>query len=332
MRPALHIGILGAAPIAVNAVLRPSRSQPDVAIVAVAARDRERAQRFARRWQIPHVHASYDALLDDPAIDAIYVPLPNSLHATWTIRALDAGKHVLCEKPLTANAHEAAAVARAADRSGCVLMEAFHYRYHPLAARIQAIVASGELGPIRHLEAEFSVPLLRPRSIQYRYQLGGGATMDVGCYAINLVRWLAGAEPDVVSAQARLLGPQVDRLMRADLRFPDGRSATIHCALLSARLLRLSATVQGQRGRLQVIFPFLPHHFHRLRIQRDGATRHEQVSGATTYWYQLQAFVRAVRDGVPVPTDAHDAVRNMRVIDAIYAAAGLQLRGTTEQA
>jgi predicted dehydrogenase len=322
----LRIGALGAASIAVSALVRPARRLQNVEVVAVAARDPDRARRYAARHGIPSIHRSYAALLSDPTVDAVYIALPNSLHAEWTIKALHAGKHVLCEKPLAANAREAEQMNRAAAEAGRVLVEAFHYRYHPLAARLKAILDSGEIGRIQRIETEFSVPLLRPRSIQFQYELGGGATMDVGCYAVNLLRFLAGAEPYVAGAEARLLRPQVDRLMTADFQFADGRTGRMTCALFSARLLRAGATVYGTSGQLSVIFPFLPHHFHRITVHSGLATRHEQVAGETTYFYQLDAFARATR-GAPVPTNAADAIANMRVIDAIYRAAGLLPRG-----
>jgi predicted dehydrogenase len=151
--------------------------------------------------------------------------------------------------------------------------------------------------------------------------------MDVGCYAVNLLRFLAGAEPQVVHAQARLLRPQVDRLMTAELHFDDGRTGQMTCALLSARLLRAGATVYGAAGRVDVMLPFLPHYFHRISVRSGGMTRHEQLDGQTTYFYQLQAFARAVRGEAPILTDAADAMANMRLIDAIYLAAGLRPRG-----
>jgi predicted dehydrogenase len=326
MASPIRIGILGAAPIARAAIIRPGRALAEIDVVAVAARDQGRARQFARRQRIPRVHATYAALVADPSIDALYIPLPNSLHAPWAIRALRYGKHVLCEKPMAANAREAEQMARAADDTGRVLVEAFHYRYHPLAARLKAILDSGEIGRIRHIEAEFSVPLFAPRSIQFRYDLAGGATMDVGCYAINLLRFLAGAEPEVVRARARLLRPQIDRLMTADFRFADGRTGQMTCALLSARLLRAGAVVYGTAGELRVNFPFLPHYFHAITVRGGGVTRHERVEGATTYYYQLQAFARAVRGEAPAITSPADAILNMRAVDAVYTAAELRLR------
>jgi predicted dehydrogenase len=284
MAAAFRIGMLGAAPIGVSALIRPARRLPGIEAAGVAARDPERARRYAAKHRVPGIHRSYAALLDDPTIDAVYIALPNSLHAEWTIRALQAGKHVLCEKPLAANARQAEHMARAAAAAQRVLVEGFHYRYHPLASRLKAILDSGEIGRIRHIETEFSVPLLQPRSIQFRYDLGGGATMDVGCYAINLLRFLAGAEPQVVQAQARLIRPQVDRLMAADFRFEDGRSGRMICSLLSARLLRASATVYGSAGDVLVNFPFLPHRFHRLTVHSRGTIRHERLAGESSYF------------------------------------------------
>src|SRR5512143_3841429 len=153
----LRIGILGAARIAPMALVRPARQVPEAAILAVAARDPVRAQKFAHTHGIARVHPSYDALLADPEIDAVYNPLPNSLHCEWTIRALEAGKHVLCEKPLASNAAEAERMAAVAQQTGRVLVEAFHWRYHPLAARMRAILDSGELGTLRHIETHFCI-------------------------------------------------------------------------------------------------------------------------------------------------------------------------------
>ncbi|MBI1813431.1 MAG: Gfo/Idh/MocA family oxidoreductase [Deltaproteobacteria bacterium] len=327
-RGPLRIGILGAARIAPMALIRPARQVPAAAITAVAARDRGKADAFARKHGIGRVHDSYDALLADPDIDAIYNPLPNGLHCVWTIRALEAGKHVLCEKPIASNAAEAEQMAQAASRTGLVLMEAFHYRYHPLAARMRAIIDSGDLGTIRHVETHMCIPLPFPNDIRYRYDLAGGAAMDVGCYTISLLRFLAGAEPEVTHAEARLSSPKVDRYMEADFRFADGRSGRMTCSLFSAALLRIRALVRGDRGELRVINPVAPHLWHRLSVRTERGTTSERVAGDATYTHQLRAFVAAVRDGTAVPTDATDGIANMRVIDAVYRAAGLPPRGT----
>jgi len=187
---AVRIGVLGAAKIAPHAVIEPARNTTEAQVVAVAARDRSRADAYAAKHDIPKVHGSYADLISDPEIDAIYNPLPNGLHAQWTIAALEAGKHVLCEKPFTANTHEAEDVAAVAERTGLVVMEAFHYRYHPLAHRMREIVESGELGPIRRVETALCFPLPKFSDIRYQYDLAGGATMDVGTYTVHMARLL----------------------------------------------------------------------------------------------------------------------------------------------
>jgi predicted dehydrogenase len=327
----LRIGILGAARIAPGALIRPAQTVPGVQVVAVAARDAGRAAEFARRHGIPRVAASYAELVADPELDAIYNPLPNGLHGHWTIRALAAGKHVLCEKPLAANATEAAAMAAAAQASGKVLMEAFHYRYHPLIQRMLELIASGRVGAIHHIETHLCSPNLKWRDIRYRYDLAGGATMDLGCYAIHLLRTLAGAEPHVTAATAALLSrdPRVDRAMTADFRFDDGRTGRIVCSMWSRRLLDFSAVVVGDKGTLSVINPYLPHLYHRLTLKSERGARVEKVAGEPTYTHQLRAFVAAVQEGAAYPTTPADAVANLRVIDAVYTAAGLPLRAPT---
>lgn len=324
----LRIGILGAASIVPMALTGPARSIPEILVLAVAARDPARARRFASKHRIPRVHPTYEALLADPDIDAVYNPLPNSLHAEWTIRALRAGKHVLCEKPFAANTRQAEEMARAATATGRVLSEGFAYRHHPLAARMKAILAGGELGSIRRFEARFCFLLPSPGNIRYRYDLAGGATMDCGCYPISLIRFLAGAEPTVTGAQARLLSPQVDYRMAADLAFPDGRTGRMVCDMLSPALLRSEVKVQGEAGELRVINPYHPHWFHRLTVRGRQGKRSEHVRGHNIYADQLRAFVKAIRGEEPLSTDPADAVGTMRVIDAVYQKAGLKPRAT----
>ena len=324
----IRIGTLGAARITPTALIRPARDVDGVEVVAVAARDSARAEAFASKHGIPRVLDSYEALVADPDIDAIYNPLPNSLHAPWTLQALAAGKHVLCEKPFTSNAAEAEEVAAAAEGSGLVVMEAFHYRYHPLAARMREVVASGELGEIRKVETWMCVPIPLKGDIRYRLDLAGGATMDVGAYAIHMLRLLSGAEPEVVSARAKTSSPGVDRWMTADFRLPDGATGRMTCSMFSPTLLRIAARVTGTDGEMRVLNPVGAHYYHRLRVKgRNGVSR-ERVGTGTTYLHQLRAFAAAVRDGAPYPTTPADAVANMRVIDAVYRAAGMHPRGT----
>jgi len=326
--PDLRIATLGAARITPPALIRPARDVDGVTVVAVAARDRARAEKFAAKHGVPRVLDSYDAVIADPDVDAIYNPLPNGLHGVWTRRALEAGKHVLCEKPFTANAPEAEEVAAAAAASGRVVMEAFHYRYHPVAARLLEAVRDGGIGELRHVETSMCIPLPMPKDIRYRLDLAGGATMDTGCYAIHMNRTIAGEEPDVVRAEARVARPGVDRWMRAELAYPGGATGTMTCALWSSTLIKVSLRVVGREGEIRVFNPTGPQFGYRMTIRRGGAKQRVRVDGARTptYVYQLRAFVAAVRDGAPVLTPPADAIANMRVIDAVYRAAGLEPR------
>ncbi|HVM40058.1 MAG TPA: Gfo/Idh/MocA family oxidoreductase [Acidimicrobiia bacterium] len=322
----VRIGTLGAARITPMALVRPARRVDDVEIVAVAARDRSRAERFAAKHGIPRVLTAYDDLVADPDVDAVYIPLPNGLHAEWTLKAIEAGKHVLCEKPFTSNADQAREVAAAAKASDRVVMEAFHYRFHPLARRMRDIVESGELGEVRHIETAFCIPLPIPGDIRYRLDLAGGATMDVGCYAVNLLRYLAGSEPEVVDARAALLRAGIDRAMTARFRFADGRTGAMSCSLLSRRVARASARVVGDRGEMRVFNPFGPQYLHRLRVRTPEGSRTERLTRQPTYLFQLQAFAAAVLAGADFECTVDDAVANMEIVDAVYQAAGMEPR------
>ena len=323
----IRIGVLGAAAIVPMALTNPARTVPEVKVTAIAARDPKRAQGFARQHHIPRVHETYSDLLADPEIDAIYNPLPNSLHAEWTIRALRAGKHVLCEKPFASNTQEGDEMAKVALETGLVLSEAFAYRYHPLTARVKEIISSGEIGKIKHIDAQFCFLLPTKNNIRFKYELAGGALMDCGCYPVSLIRHLAEAEPTVVRAEARLFAPQVDHKMTADLAFADGRTAHLVCDLLSPNLFRSFVRIEGDSGKLRVINPYHPHWFHWLTVKGTKGTRRQHVRGENVYAHQLRAYARAIRGELKLNTDPADAIGNMHVIDAIYEKANLQLRG-----
>jgi predicted dehydrogenase len=328
----LRIGTLGAARITPSALCKPASTTPGVVVAAVAARDTARAEAFAAKRGIPRVHDSYEALIADPEIDAIYNPLPNGLHGVWTIRALEAGKHVLCEKPFTANAAEAERVAAVADaHPQLVLMEAFHWRYHPLAQRIRDIVASGELGEIQHITSAMCIPLPLPNDIRWRWDLAGGSLMDTGCYAIHFNRHLGMAgEPVVTRAGAKTLRKEsrIDRWIDADLAYPGGVTGRVTAAMWSARVLDTSVRITGSAGELRCFNPTQPALYHRLTVTVGNTKRRERDPDRRhTYWHQLQAFAAAVagereRNLTPVT----DSIANMRVIDAIYTAAGLPPR------
>ncbi|OSC39883.1 Gfo/Idh/MocA family protein [Mycobacterium decipiens] len=322
----LRIGVLGAARITPLALVKPASGSIEVVVAAVAARDVSRAQAFAAKFGIPRVHHSYEALIADPALDAVYNPLPNGLHGRWTRAALAAGKHVLCEKPFTANAAEAREIAELAAQGDRVVMEAFHYRYHPLALRIEQIIASGELGKLERVETSMCFPLAKFSDIRYDYSLAGGATMDAGCYAVHMARTFGGATPEVVSAQAKLRDPEVDRAMTAELRFAAGHTGRIRCSMWSSDLLNMTARVVGDQGELRALNPIVPQLFHRLTVRSTRGKRVERFARRASYAYQLDAFAAAVLRGEAIKTTPEDAVENMTVIDAIYCAAGLPLR------
>ncbi|MBV8959442.1 MAG: Gfo/Idh/MocA family oxidoreductase [Actinobacteria bacterium] len=325
----VRIGTLGAARITPNALTKPAKNVPDVEVTTVAARDMARAKEFADKQGIPRVLDSYKALIDDPEIDAIYNPLPNGLHGVWTIAALEAGKHVLCEKPFTANAQEAEQVKAVADRTGKVVMEAFHWRYHPLAARAVEIIQSGELGDLRHIHTQMVFPLPRFRDIRWSLPLAGGALMDAGCYTIHMLRTLAGAEPDVTRAVAKQRSPGVDQTVVADFAFPGGFTGRITTSMLSSKFLRMSARVVGTKGELKIFNPVAPQFMHRFTVKSNGSTRRERFPKIPTYQYQLQAFADAVLRGAPTLTPPTESIANMKVIDAVYRAAGMEPRQPT---
>jgi predicted dehydrogenase len=325
---AVRFGVLGAARIAPAALIKPASTNAEATVDVVAARQLDRAVDFARRHRIPRSHSSYEAVVSDPDIDAVYIPLPNSLHAEWTLAALDAGKHVLCEKPFTANAAEARRVSDAAsEHPDLVVMEAFHYRYHPLARRMRAIVDSGELGRIRHIEAWLCAPIPNKSDIRYQYPLAGGAMMDMGSYVVHWARLLGREEPTVTSATATLHTGDVDRAMVAELRFPGGHTGTVHCSMWSRSILRLAARVVGEHGELRVFNPIAPQTVSWLTVRTGDDRRTELPSRRSTYSHQLDAFCDAVLRAGPVLTPPADAVANMEVIDAVYRAAHMRPRG-----
>jgi len=324
----LRFGVLGAAKIVPDALTKPAAGSERAEVVAIAARDPERARAFAEEHGIAQVDASYEALIRNPDVDAVYNPLPASLHAEWTLKALEQGKHVLCEKPFAANASEAERMVAAAKESGLVLLEAFHYRYHPLADRIREVVASGVLGDLHRVEAAFCTPIPDPEDIRYDLSLGGGATMDLGCYPIHWCRLVTGSEPAVLGAEAREEPCGIDVTMTAELRFPEGVHCKVHCSMAADVGIQLFVSAAGSKGELRADNPLVPHLGHKLRLTIDGTEKAEQVEGRTTYDHQLEAFVAAVLDGEEQPTGGRDGIANMRVIDAVYRAAGMQPRGT----
>lgn len=293
----------------------------------VAARDPERAAAFARENGIPRVAASYADVVADPDIDAIYNPLPMNLHAEWTIAALRAGKDVLCEKPFAANAVEAERMVEVAQETGRLLVEAFHYRYHPLFLRVLEVVRSGQLGTLRRMEGVFKVAIKDKADLRHRYETAGGATMDLGCYPLHWMRHVAGAEPRVQSARAEQGARYVDVVMEAELSFPGGLTGHMLTSMADHEPFNTFLRVEGDAGTLIATNPLAPQHGHDLQLDIGGQTSHETVDGFASYRHQLIEFVEAARTGKALPTMGEDSINNMKLIDSVYRAAGLPVRG-----
>ncbi len=327
----LRFGILSTASVNEYAFLPEIKRVPCAELVAVASRDLKRAAAYAAKHGIPEAFGDYETLLARDDVDCIYIPLPASMHAEWTIRALEAGKHVLCEKPATANAVEARAVAAKVKETGRIYAEAFHYRYHPLAAKIEEIVRSGGVGQVKHIFAVHGVPLLDRKKVQFRPELAGGALLDIGCYPVNFARWIAACDDaEVISVRADATRSGVDGTMRAKLRFANGIEASVTGSLV--RYMPMSARIRGTEGELYVLSPFTPAMYagpvtldlYAMIHRRGARVRNIRVETKTSYYCQLEAFCNAVRDGVQPPTGADEAVANMQLIDAIYEKAGMK--------
>ena len=326
-RKPIRFGILGAARIAPDALIKAAHNVPEAEVVAVAARDPKRAQEFAATNKIPRVLTTYEDLVNDPELDAIYNPLPNSLHCEWTIAALRAGKHVLCEKPLASNAAEAERMANAADETRKILGEAFHYRYHPLADRVRALISDGTLGRLLHVEGQFSVPIPET-NIRFDWSLAGGATMDLGCYPLHMIHYFSGLTPRVLRAKAETGPKNIDIAMDVDLELAGGVTARMTCAMKKDSVISATFMARGDRGELRVINPIAPQRGHQLTVKTNAGEKSETVAGDSTFTHQLRAFVKDVRGDAKFPTDGAEGVINMSVIDDVYRAAGLPPRAT----
>ncbi len=319
-----RFGILGAARIAPLALIQPAALLHGVSVAAVAASSLEKAQAFADDHNIDTVAESYAALVESSQIDAIYNALPPNLHEEWSIAALNAGKHVLCEKPFAMNAAQASRMVTAANASQRVLVEAFHYRFHPFFQRVLELIASDVIGGIRHIEAQFDVCIpYSPSEFRHAPSLGGGALMDLGCYPVHWVRTIMGSEPRVVQAQCERSDAGVDVVTRASLAFTAGATAEVLTSMSEDAAQRHNAhvVIQGEKGRLTLENPIAPHNGNEITTEVDGATRSETVAGESTYYYQLQHFIAAVEGSEAPLTGGDDAINNMQLIDSIYTAA-----------
>lgn len=317
----LSWGVLSTANIGRVAVIPAIQASRNGRVAAVASRSPDRARDFAGANRIERWYGSYEALLDGGDIDAVYIPLPNSLHREWTLRAVAAGKHVLCEKPLGLSAAECDEMERAARDNGVLLMEAFMYRFHPRIEKVRELVRGGAIGPLRAIQSSFSFRLRSEDDIRMKPELGGGSLMDVGCYCVNVARTLAETEPLEVQAFASWASTGVDAQMAGTLRFEDGLLAQFDCALTLER--RESFVAAGPEGHIAVASAFLPGTGETTIEEtqgRSGITR-RTVAGADEYRLMVEHFAQSVLDTTPLRYPASEAAANLRVIEALYRSA-----------
>jgi predicted dehydrogenase len=319
-------GILGTAKIALEKVIPGMRASALAEVVAIASRDIAKARGAADRLGIPRAYGSYEELIADPDIEAIYNPLPNHLHVPWSIRAAEQGKHVLCEKPIALTAREAHVLLQARNGTGVQIGEAFMVRTHPQWHKVRELIASGRIGEMRLITGHFSYHRRDPDDIRSRVAWGGGALMDVGCYPITLSRWLFGAEPmEVIGLIERDPQMQVDRLTSGMLRFEAGQ-ATFSCA---GQLVHYQAMqIFGTKGRISVEIPFNPPRDDECRILVDdgrdlagGGIETITFPAVDQYALQADRFSEAIRGLGSVPVSLEDAIGNMAVIDALFRSA-----------
>jgi predicted dehydrogenase len=324
----LRIGILSTADIARRKVIPGMRTADRVDVIAIASRDADQARRVADQLGIPRAHGSYEALLADPDVDAVYIPLPNHLHMEWTIAAARAGKHVLCEKPMAMTSADAQRMVDACTTEGVSFMEAFMYRLHPSWVAVRELVASGRIGRLMAIQSWFGYYNDDPTNIRNIAAVGGGALMDVGCYCINLSRMLFESEPGRIEASiTRDPDLGVDILTSALMEFGDG-IATFTCSTRAEDDQRVH--IYGDRGRISIGIPFNipPDRPTHVYVAAGGdppvAPNVETLTFETAdpYGVEANAFAAAILDGLPTPTPPQDGVANMRVIERIIEAAG----------
>jgi predicted dehydrogenase len=322
----LRIGVLGASRIAELAIAGPA-DELGHRLVAVAARDPRRAELFAEKYGVERVLGTYQDVLNDPEVDVVYNPLANALHAPWNLAAVAAGKPVLAEKPYARNASEARAVADAAAAADVSVVEAFHYRHHPVTLRLLTLIERGDLGALRHVEIDMGMPAPAADDPRWQLELGGGALMDLGCYGLHVARTIAatvGAEVAVTGAQAVERRPGVDERCTVELSIGEASARSVNSMVDDE--YHFSIRVVGSDTEVLVHNFIKPHEDDRLTVRTPAGVRVERLGTRTSYSYQLEAFAGHVLNGTPLPVSSDDAVLNMALIDDAYRAAGLPLR------
>ncbi|MFL5928912.1 MAG: Gfo/Idh/MocA family protein [Gaiellaceae bacterium] len=294
-----------------------ARKSTQLELVGVASRDRSRAEAYAAEWRIPRAYGAYDALLQDPEIDAVYISLPNSMHCEWSVRALEAGKHVLCEKPMSQRPDEVDAAFDAAERAGLLLSEAFMYRHNPQTMRLKRLVDDGAIGELRLVRSVFSYSLYDEANIRLRTDLEGGALLDVGCYCVSGSRLLAG-EPDRVTGEAWYGPTGTDWVFAGTLRFPENVIAVFHCG--TALVDQDELEVVGSEGSV-----FLDDPWHcrspLIELRRDGGVERLEIDPADSYQLELENLGAAIRGEAALLLGRDDAVGQARALEALHAAA-----------
>lgn len=321
----LRWGILSTALI--NQALIPAiRNSHRSALAAVASRDAARAESYAKEWGIPKAHSGYEALVNDPEIDVIFNPLPNSLHGEWTARAADAGKHVLCEKPLAISEEECRGMIAAAERNRVVIMEAFMYRYHPQMQMVRDWIDKGEIGELERILASFTFTLSRPGNPRWDPNMGGGALWDVGCYPVNFSRFVVGQEPEEVFAWQKLAPSGVDLSLWGTLRFPSpdgvgtsGLVAQIDCGFDAP--LRKKAEVVGKKGTIYLDDPWHASPTTNIFLKKEGEKKSIPVPEGDSYFLEVEALCDAVLEGKPPLVSLEDSLGNTRTVLALYQSA-----------
>jgi len=309
---ALNIGILGCARIARRGVIAGIQQSGVAHLAAIASRNFETAQVWSQEFGIPRAYDSYEALIDDPQIDAVYIPLPNELHRQWTLRAAERGKHVLCEKPLALDAAEAEQMAAGCRERGVVLMEAFMWRHQPAVAEARRMLSDGEIGELRLVKMDFSFQI-DPGDWRLEAGRGGGALFDLGCYGINAARLFAAAEPVEIFALGRLHSSGVDITAGVELRFAGGAIALLDCSFECPYRNRIE--IVGTRGAIELPDGVLPTPVGRMIVRGDSAPRALELPG-DQYAEEVKAFAASVAAG-RLLAPAEDGVANMRVLHAV---------------
>lgn len=322
----MNIGCLGAARITPAAIVHPSRVRPGATLISVAARDHDRAKSFAKEHGFARADASYDALIASRDIDLVYNALPINLHAEWTIKALKAGKHVLCEKPFAMNVKEAQDIQAAARASGKRVIEAFHYRYHPSFPQMLAWIDAGEIGMVTSVDATFNIAIDDKDGTEIRHlpETGGGACMDLGCYPISWVLNVLRNRPSHIEAQAALTSRGVDEKMDAVLTYPGAVRATVSASMAKGEGFSAQLRVKGTKGEIVYINPLAPHYGGSLTLTAGAKVLAPRVSRVATYVWQLDTILYALENNLGVPTEGDPVLLQQDVLDGIYAAAGLK--------